>query len=199
MSSCIPDLGDIGALPSFSAAMRGYIGLSRVTAAHNLLLAQPFNPFLFQQGQQPFPRLLLDVLQGKVSPDELDEKCKEAQEASKKVVTFTQKKWKCYKSCKELGVHAFARSRGDEWYEEIWKRIFRCGPLRECRSRTLEKCDTCASLKPQSGFSESRWKNSGARDTICKECEDSQTEYRCSVCQVVKARKEYSAAMWQNL
>ena len=53
--------------------MRGYIALSRVRKAHDLLFAQPFNPALFRQGPQPFPTLLLSVLKGEVTLNKLDD------------------------------------------------------------------------------------------------------------------------------
>ena len=64
LNSAIVDIGAIKEMPSFHTAMKGYIALSRVKAAHDLLIAQPFNPLLFQLGPHPFPTLLLQVLQG---------------------------------------------------------------------------------------------------------------------------------------
>ena len=58
LKSSIADLGDFGSIPSFHAAMRGYIALSRVTAADNMLIARTFSPLLFRLGPQPFPSLL---------------------------------------------------------------------------------------------------------------------------------------------
>ena len=78
MKSSILDLGDVGACPSLDAAMRGYIGLSRVRAAHNLLVVQPFSPLLFSQGPQPFPSALMEVLRGNVLCAEVSAKMKEA-------------------------------------------------------------------------------------------------------------------------
>ena len=83
MKTSILDLGDVGARPSLDAAMRGYIGLSRVRAAHNLLLAQPFSPLLFSQGPQPFPTALMQVLRGDVHATEVSAKMKEAHEMKK--------------------------------------------------------------------------------------------------------------------
>ena len=60
----IADLGDFGSVPSFHAAMLGYIALSRVTSADKLLIARPFNPLLFKLGPQPFPSLLFNTLEG---------------------------------------------------------------------------------------------------------------------------------------
>ena len=62
LDTAIVDLGNMVSKASFDFAMRGYIALSRVRKAHDLLLAQAFNPALFRQGPQPFPTLLLQVL-----------------------------------------------------------------------------------------------------------------------------------------
>ena len=50
LNSGIADLGDFGSVPSHHAAMRGYIALSRVTAADNMLVVRNFNPQLFRLG-----------------------------------------------------------------------------------------------------------------------------------------------------
>ena len=65
LRSAIADLGTFADLPSQSAAMRGYIALSRATDAEGLLISRPFPPKLFAQGPQPYPTLLMNVLQEK--------------------------------------------------------------------------------------------------------------------------------------
>ena len=79
LNSSIADVGDIFSYPSFFAAMKGYIAMSRVVAAHKILLAQPFSPLLFAQGPQPFPTLLLNVLQGRVPNERVEHESREAQ------------------------------------------------------------------------------------------------------------------------
>ena len=100
MKSSILDLGDVGARPSLDAAMRGYIGLSRVRAAHNLLLAQPFSPLLFSQGPQPFPSALMEVLRGNVQCAEVSAKMKEARDSKKG-----------YQTVKKYALEVFRMSR----------------------------------------------------------------------------------------
>ena len=65
IKSEIGDLGGFEDRPSHRAAMEAYIGLSRTTDAEGILITRPFPPKLFQQGPQPFPTYLMDVLQGK--------------------------------------------------------------------------------------------------------------------------------------
>ena len=85
MESEIADLGNFDDKPSFQAAMRGYIALSRVTNADGVLIARPFPWKLFSQGTQPFPALLLETLETDTSMTKIMEKrnqvSKEAAEA----------------------------------------------------------------------------------------------------------------------
>ena len=66
LKSSIADLGDFGSVSSYHAAMSGYIAFSRVTAAHNMLIARNFSPLLFKLGTQPFPSLLFQALNGEM-------------------------------------------------------------------------------------------------------------------------------------
>ena len=62
LDTALPDLGDLTTAPSHHRAMKGYIALSRVRKAQDLYLPQPFSPALFDQGEQPWPELLLKYL-----------------------------------------------------------------------------------------------------------------------------------------
>ena len=79
MRSSIADLGEYTEKPNFSAAMRAYIAMSRTTDAEGLLILRPFSPTLFGQGSQPWPDLLMRVLQEAVPFEAL-------QKATEKVV-----------------------------------------------------------------------------------------------------------------
>ena len=98
LKSGIADLGDFGSMPSHVAAMRGYIALSRVTAADNLLVARSFSPLLFRLGQQPFPSLLFRTLNGEM--DDMPQEAfiqlcqKTATEYSNKSL-LAEAEWKC--------------------------------------------------------------------------------------------------------
>ena len=86
LNSALADLGAIREMPSFHHAMKGYVTLSRVQAAHRLLLVQPFNPMLFKLGPHPFPTLLLQILQGQLPSDgkSLESRCTETQKKNMK-------------------------------------------------------------------------------------------------------------------
>eukprot|EP00973_Karenia_brevis_P035040 4831810-Karenia_brevis.AAC.1 len=58
--------------------MRGYIALSGVKAANDVLVAQPFNQLLFRLGRQSYPTLLSDVLLRKVDCQDIQQECTRA-------------------------------------------------------------------------------------------------------------------------
>ena len=136
MDSSIVDLGDIGQYPSFDAAMRGYIGLSRVRAAHHILLAQPFSPMLFRQGAQPFPSLLLEVLRGNVASEEVGAQCTAARAKRRGVQLLKSEntRWLCSACQKEKTTHEYVAVVGDVWYDEVFTAIVQPGYRRVCRS-----------------------------------------------------------------
>ena len=47
--------------------LRAYIIKSRVRDASKLIVAQPYSPHLFAQGEQPGPHMLLEVLLKRMS------------------------------------------------------------------------------------------------------------------------------------
>jgi hypothetical protein len=55
---------------------QAYIIKSRVRDGDGLLLVQPYSPQLFRQGDLPGPRLLMNALQGKLTPQELKKEWK---------------------------------------------------------------------------------------------------------------------------
>jgi len=57
-------------IPNLDNALRGYIIKSRIRNSSNLLLAQPYSPMLFRQGEQPGPHLLRERLLDKLTPKE---------------------------------------------------------------------------------------------------------------------------------
>ena len=84
MDTALADLGGASVVPSFTRAMKGYIALSRATKADDMHLTQPFSPALFQQGPQPWPTLVRDVLRGAAAEREILEKADAAEACSKK-------------------------------------------------------------------------------------------------------------------
>ena len=96
MDTALADLGGVSVVPSFTRAMKGYIALSRVTKADDMHLTQPFSPALFQQGPQPWPTLLRDVLRDAVAENEIHEKAKAAEVKAKKPKMLKDLLWTCH-------------------------------------------------------------------------------------------------------
>ena len=133
MDTALVDLGGLADVPTYTRAMKGYIALSRVTKVDDLLLAQPFSPALFQQGPQPWPTLLLDVLKAKVV--DLQAEAKTKQLDYKKPKMLKDLEWACdtchkkAAGCKDfLSVH----DNTSEWLDEYWSKIIAPGAHRRC-------------------------------------------------------------------
>ena len=83
--------------------LRGYIILSRVRSADKILVAQPFAPAMFMQGDVPGPSLLLQVLRNEKTPEQAQKAWKMIRE---KLQAGGKEKWPasmqltCW-SCKE--------------------------------------------------------------------------------------------------
>ena len=65
LRACKGDLLHWSATPTSESMLRAYIIRSRVKAADDILLVQPYSPHLFRQKKAPGPRLLLARQQGK--------------------------------------------------------------------------------------------------------------------------------------
>ena len=63
LDACLGDVPAWSAKPTRAADLRGYVIKSRVKRAQNILLAQPYWPHLFRQGDLPGPTLLMKALQ----------------------------------------------------------------------------------------------------------------------------------------
>ena len=95
MDTALVDLGSVGVVPSFTRAMKGYIALSRVKKADDLLLAQPFSPALFRQGKQPWATLLLASLRGELPEAELKARAKEQEQRLETPTLLRAMTWTC--------------------------------------------------------------------------------------------------------
>ena len=198
LSSSIGDLGDIGSHPSFQAAMRGCIALSRVRAAHRLLLSQPFSPLLFRQGPQPFPSLLLDVLLGKVTHEQVTDRCCEAQKQCRNIKLLKDQFWTCWVCQKDVSTNRYVSALGAQWYDEIFAKIIQPGRLLCChKCTTLLMCETCGKSLCAGYFSSSRWINQKRGRNVCLQCE-SDICHSCALCSEVKGKDGYTETMWQN-
>ncbi|MEC8877901.1 MAG: hypothetical protein VX554_01825, partial [Candidatus Thermoplasmatota archaeon] len=70
LDACLGDLLPWYHQPRKEDALRAYIIKSRVGDASKILLTEPYHPHLFRQGVLPGPDLLLQVLQGRLPPED---------------------------------------------------------------------------------------------------------------------------------
>eukprot|EP00973_Karenia_brevis_P090594 12403353-Karenia_brevis.AAC.1 len=70
--------------------------LSRVKAANDVLVAQPFNPLLLRLGRQSYLTLLFDFLLGRVDFQDLQPECARATRESKQSEMFKDEEWQCW-------------------------------------------------------------------------------------------------------
>ena len=137
LSSGIPDVGAFKDKPSPASAMEGMFALSRVKRMQDVVIARPFPPGLFQQGPAVFPTLLLDVLKGRVSSDELDSRLQEAEgrvqamQTQHSSVLLKNMHHGCGTCGDELGMSQFVKGRTglDTWYGAVERDVFLHGGL----------------------------------------------------------------------
>ena len=120
LECAIPDLGDVFRPGSQNAAMRGYIALSRVTAADSLLIAQPFSPVLFRLGPQSHPSLLKKVLLGEVPWQDVKEECLVADRQSKTTSKLKDERWPCASCSKYLSWSLYFAAKTDKDGDPVW-------------------------------------------------------------------------------
>ena len=223
LQTAIIDLADMYARASFDAAMRGYIALSRVRKAHDLLFAQPFNPALFRQGPQPFPTLLLSVLKGEVTLNKLDDEIVATQKNASTSTLLISLAWICSICSSSKGTADFVhfdpgnRLETKEWLRAVFEHVIKPGKLRCCKECSkLERsvgeaptkilqCQYCEQIKTREAFSDNMWKNKTniRYRTVCIECCNppcSRTDCsRCKICRDPSCHEleKCTKAIWQ--
>ena len=68
--SVIVDCLPLDHCPKPTDMLAAYIGLSRVRTKEALLIAEPFSPALFAQGQPPGPEILMKVMRREITADD---------------------------------------------------------------------------------------------------------------------------------
>ena len=211
MEKAIADLGSWDDVATFTRSMKGYIALSRVTKAHDLLLAQTFNPGLFQLGAQPWPNLLLSMETGHgegMSEEALNDLFTETDRRSniqKKLFDMT---FEC-EACQQMYLpdHFGFRRTGDEWRPGFLANIIQKGCRRSCKHQSItisqptHKCQECKQSKTEAMFSASMWNNKAktTRSILCLVCEQArQKTQQCKLCKEFKMQNAFSQSMWEN-
>ena len=80
-AAIILDLRHLWDRVNLESMLMAFIGMSRVKTADGLLLAAPFSPCLFRQGQLPGPSTLMEFLRGHISEERLQEVVEEVEQA----------------------------------------------------------------------------------------------------------------------
>ena len=186
LPSVIADLGRFEDIPNTESQMKGYIGLSRVTNAEGLLIAQPFSPKLFSQGPHPYPSLLLRLLRGEVQQEDVAEACHSieddliARRAAASPLKLKNMKWTCGRCCEQQSCNAYIK-RDDNlsrWLRQYHTTIVRKGPYRCCQHNcsTYIVCNLCGP-RPQEEFSQ--WIRNYSLNYNNR---TSHTKFRCMNC-----------------
>ena len=196
LKSAIADLGTVKEMPSFEKAMKGYIALSRVRAAHHLLLARPFSPLLFRLGPHPFPTLLLQVLQGQLLLDTkaLATKCidERAHVENKERRMLKHCKWECGTCCGDK----ISKDYAD--LDVIYEHVIAPGALRICRlCSEMETCQQCDKALTRTSYSESRWMNRKRQNVVCIQCESNES-VKCQKCLTTCVGSGSSRTKWKE-
>lgn len=70
LAAVIVDCLPVDHCPKGTDMLAAYIGLSRVRTKEALLVAEPFSPVLFMQGQPPGPEILMKVMKREIAADD---------------------------------------------------------------------------------------------------------------------------------
>ena len=198
----ISDLGNWSDLATPTRAMKGYIALSRVKCADDMLLAQAFSPCLFTQGKQHWPSLLLDVQTGRIPVDaNFAQLCRETDTLAKQSKKLIDAQFHC-STCDELRpLQHFLPNQNDNtnWYEDVERVLQQGGAARKCY-KDSEMCDSCKTEKTKPEFSQSVWHNRKAQKAICLACQaaPSVDTWKCHRCGQPKAKENFSPSMWHH-
>ena len=92
---------------------KAYIGLSRLTSADGLLVAQPFAPMLFRQGPLLGPTLLMQFQRGEISVEQVVAAWKQATRRKVTSNAFKDVKWPCGRCGVEKKAEYFAPQKND--------------------------------------------------------------------------------------
>ena len=82
LASAIVDLGSLWQVPTHDAQLTGYVCASRVRRVTDLVVAHPYSPELFTQGDLTGPKLLLDFQRGHKSVEDVKMACAQAARAA---------------------------------------------------------------------------------------------------------------------
>ena len=196
LNACIGDLLQWIATPRREDALRAYIIISRVRQACRFLIAQPFNPNLFQLGVLPGPDLLMKVLTDRMTPKEAEREWQKIVKNQQEKATSDRLWWmqkmmlpcrRCTDQNKGMEVKhplSLFTTISPHDMEKIWKRVFAqgadliCFPCRhqlakDAHTVNIVPCTNCAQLRPRRKFQAkflAYWDNRQEEPLRCKDC-----------------------------
>ena len=138
--ACVVDCLEAGHTSKLADMLAAYVGLTRVKRKEGLLVMQAFTPSLFAHGPPPGPHILMRLLRGEISVDQIDDEFERLQENSKNASaekSLMKMHWEC-RACKIAGRADFVKPMADfnvakEWDflnrllpQGAWARCTRC-------------------------------------------------------------------------
>ena len=136
----VVDCLEAGHASKLADMLAAYVGLTRVKRKEGLLVMQAFSPGLFAHGPPPGPHILMRLLRGEISVDQIDDEFERLQENSKNASAeknLMKMHWEC-RACKIAGRADFVKPMADfsvrnEWEflnhllpQGAWTRCTRC-------------------------------------------------------------------------
>ena len=146
LKAAVVDLGDIFAMPNVDDAVKGYIGISRVSGHQDLRIAQPFAPAMFRLGRLELAYSFLKVqdthckfLRAEGPPVDQDELSVSLDKIESRMKTqlreLSHQKWHCVQCRQSMGHVHFLEDRTlmDTAFEKaIVNELVENGSLRRC-------------------------------------------------------------------
>ena len=153
---------------------------------------QPYSPELFNQGDQPGPRMLLDALRGATTPEQLKAQWKAVESAkeTKKTQKWPQDMMIPCRPCtdenngvevrKPLQAFAIVNKVGDFWMQALAKgQDLMCMRCRQKATQSKQDviivCDGCQEALPRKKFGQKHieiWRQGSSERALCGRCEE---------------------------
>ena len=130
LNACVAECGDVLDTPGLSEQMSVYVILSRLRAAHGLLLLRAFSHELFANGKAPDPHCMLKFLRARFNREDASFTVQDARnEYDKRIESYKKRRetiqqrgpaWTCF-DCKEkypAEEYGAAHTNSDEVYQK---------------------------------------------------------------------------------
>ena len=168
LDAMIGDLLEWNRKPCPDDMHKAYISKSRIRSAENLLLVQPYSPHLFRQGEMPGPKILMELLRGKITPLDAKAEWKRVEKEKAKASNESKGNWNVNMPlpCRQCTENAGGtevwkpmqhfNTRGLTLLDDLWRKVVAQGQdllCRKCNQQLfpssdvkLMVCDTCGKV-----------------------------------------------------